>query len=53
MEPPKLEKMVTPYGFRWYVTYAGMVREYKHDWAAEWHYRQACEFYLATRRSDF
>jgi hypothetical protein len=55
MEPPRLEKIMTAEGIVYRITYAGMVKEHKQDWQAEWHYRQACDMYvqnLATRRSN-
>lgn len=36
----------------WRVTYAGMVKEHRQDWQAEWHYRQAMELWLAARGGD-
>ena len=36
----------------WRVTYAGMVKEHRQDWQAEWHYRQAMELWLAARGRD-
>lgn len=52
MEPPRLEKIMTADGLVYRITYAGMCKEHKQDWQAEWHYRQACDMYvqnLATR----
>jgi hypothetical protein len=36
----------------WHVTYAGMTKEHRQDWQAEWHYRQAMELWLAARCRD-
>jgi len=36
----------------WRVTYAGMVKEHRQDWQAEWHYQQAIELWLAARCRD-
>jgi hypothetical protein len=46
--PPTLEQV----GDIWRVTYAGMVKEHKQDWQAQWHYQQACDMYLSARGSD-
>lgn len=53
MQPPQIEQIVRDDGTKvWRVTYAGMVKEHRQDWQADWHYRQACEIYvqqIATR----
>jgi hypothetical protein len=33
----------------WRVTYAGIVKEHRQDWQAEWHYQQAMGLWLAAR----
>jgi len=51
MKPPKLEKMVTPQGMRWYVDYAGMTREFKKDYDAMQFYYHVCECYVLSLRA--
>jgi hypothetical protein len=34
MKPPKLEKIITDAGILYRVSYAGMVKDHKHDWQA-------------------
>ena len=47
MHPPQIEQITKADGSKiWRVTYAGMIKEHRQDWQAEWHYRQACEMYV-------
>lgn len=41
MPPPTLERIDTPHGVIWRVTYAGMVREHRQDWQAFTFYEMA------------
>lgn len=53
MKAPKLEKIITDAGILYRVTYAGMVKDHKHDWQATNLYWHLCECYvldLAAKR---
>jgi len=53
MKAPKLEKIVTDVGILYRVTYAGMVKDHKHDWQATslyWHLYECYVLNLAARR---
>lgn len=41
MPPPTLERIETPDGVIWRVSYAGMVREHQQDWQAFTFYEMA------------
>lgn len=44
---PTIERLQTPNGVLWRVTYAGMVREHHQDWQAWCWYEMACAAYSA------
>ncbi len=51
MPAPTIERLLTPEGVIWRVTYAGMVKEHWQDWQAWCWYEMACAAYAV--RSGF
>lgn len=47
MPAPTIERLQTPQGVLWRVTYAGMVRCHQQDWQAWCWYEMACAAYAA------
>ena len=48
MPAPTLERLETPDGVIWRVSYAGMVRYHRQDWQAFTFYEMAQAMYLAS-----
>lgn len=47
MPAPTIERLETPHGVVWQITYAGMTRIHRQDWQAWWYYEWARALYAA------